>query len=86
MRSTREQALYMSKVVQIRNVPDALHRALKARAAGAGQSLSDYLLAEIERVTARPPRVDLLDRIHSRTRVTLTTPAAVVIRKERNST
>ena len=37
----------MSKMVQIRNVPDALHRKLKARAAAAGQSLSDYLLGEI---------------------------------------
>jgi hypothetical protein len=75
----------MSKVVQIRNVPDAIHRTLKERAAGAGQSLSDYLLAEIERVVARPPREDLLDRIHRRTRVTLTTPAAVVIREARDS-
>lgn len=75
----------MSKMVQIRNVPDALHRTLKARAAGAGQSLSDFLLTEIERIAARPTREDLLVRLHSRTRVTLTTPAAVVIREERNS-
>ena len=39
----------MSKMVQIRNVPDALHRKLKVRAAGSGQTLSDYLLAELER-------------------------------------
>jgi antitoxin FitA len=37
----------MSKIIQLRNVPDALHRTLKARAAMAGMSLSDYLLAEI---------------------------------------
>src|SRR6266567_1802082 len=37
----------MSKMIQLRNVPDALHRGLKARAAMAGMSLSDYLLAEI---------------------------------------
>jgi antitoxin FitA len=58
---------------------------LKARTAIAGQSLSDYLLAEIGRVTSRPTREEMLARIHSRTRVTLTTPAAVVIRKERES-
>ena len=38
----------MSKMVQIRNVPDALHRKLKARAADSGQTLSDYLLAEFD--------------------------------------
>ena len=38
----------MSKMIQLRNVPDALHRGLKARAAMAGMSLSDYLLAEIK--------------------------------------
>ena len=40
----------MSKMIQLRNVPDALHRSLKARAAMAGMSLSDYLLAEIKEV------------------------------------
>jgi antitoxin FitA len=75
----------MSKMVQIRNVPDAVHRKLKARAAAAGQSLSDYLLAEMARVAARPTREDILARIHGRTGVRLKTPAAVVIRDERES-
>ena len=69
----------MSKVVQIRNVPDALHRKLKVRAANSGQTPSDYLLAELERRAARPTR-DEMARIHSRKRVTLKTPVAVVIR------
>ena len=73
----------MSKMVQIRNVPDALHRKLKARAAAAGHTLSDYLLAELERLAARPTRDEMLARIHSRKRVTLRTPAAVAIREER---
>ena len=47
---------YMSVMVQIRNVPDALHRKVKARAALAGMTLSDYLLAEIERIAAVPTR------------------------------
>jgi len=42
----------MSKMVQIRNVPDTLHRTLKVRAADSGQTLSDYLLAEPERESA----------------------------------
>ena len=75
----------MSKMVQIRNVPETLHRKLKARAAVAGQSLSDYLLTEIGRIAALPTREEMLARLHSRTRVALTTPAAVVIRDERES-
>jgi plasmid stability protein len=65
----------MSKMVQIRNVPDALHRKLKTRAADLGQTLSDYLLAELERLAARPTRDEMLARIHSRKRATLKTPA-----------
>jgi plasmid stability protein len=72
-------------MVQIRNVPDSLHRKLKGRAAHAGQTLSDYLLVELERVAARPTREEMLARIHGRRRVTLKTPAAVVIRAERES-
>jgi plasmid stability protein len=80
-----EHAHHMSKMVQIRNVPDALHRKLKSRAAESGRTLSDFLLAELERLAARPTRDEMLTRIHSRTRVTLKTPAAVVIREERES-
>ena len=75
----------MSKMVQIRNVPDGLHRKLKARAANSGQTLSDYLLAEVARLAARPSREEMLARLHSRKRVTLKTPAAVVIREARDS-
>jgi plasmid stability protein len=75
----------MSRMVQIRNVPDTLHRKLKARAADSGQTLSDYLLAELERLAARPTREEMRARLHSRKRVTLKTPAAVVIREERDS-
>ena len=85
MRPACEHARDMSKMVQIRNVPEALHRKLKSRAAGSGQTLSDYLLAELERLAARPTRDEMLARIHSRRRVTLKTPAAVVIREERES-
>ena len=78
-------ATRMSRMIQIRNVPDALHRKLKVRAAGAGQTLSDYLLAELERLAARPTRDEMLARIHGRRRVSLKTPAAAVIREERES-
>ena len=85
MRCTCAHAENMSKMVQIRNVPDTLHRKLKARAAVAGQSLSDYLLAELERIGSRPTREEMLARIHGRAHVRLKTSAAVVIREERES-
>jgi hypothetical protein len=72
-------------MIQIRNVPDALHRKIKARAAQAGMTLSDFLLAEIERITALPTRDEMLARLHARDRVKLRTPAAEIIRKERES-
>ena len=78
-------AIHMSKMVQIRHVPDTLHRKLKVRAVEAGQTLSDYLLGELERLAARPTRDQMLARIHGRKRVTLKTPAAAVIREERES-
>ena len=85
MRVACSHAIDMSRMIQIRNVPDALHRKLKVRAAGGGQTLSDYLLVELERLAARPTRDEMLERIHGRRRVTLKTPAARVIREERDS-
>ena len=56
----------MSKMIQLRNVPDALHRTLKARAAIAGMSLSDYLLAEIKEIAERPTLLELRELLHKR--------------------
>lgn len=56
----------MSRSVQIRNVPDDVHRTLRARAAAAGQSLSEYLLAEIVRIAERPAVVEVLARAGNR--------------------
>jgi plasmid stability protein len=54
------------KTIQVRNVPDDVHRALRTRAASAGVSLSDYALAELERVAEHPPVADLLARARAR--------------------
>jgi plasmid stability protein len=54
------------KTIQIRHVPDDVHRELSARAAAAGRSLSDYLLEEVQRVAAHPPLADILRRADSR--------------------
>ena len=56
----------MPKNVQIRNVPDHIHRTLRERAARAGMSLSDYLLSEITRVAERPPVAEVLARADAR--------------------
>ena len=53
----------MSKMIQIRNVPEALHRKLKSRAALAGMSLSDYLLAELSRMAEWPTTEELRQRL-----------------------
>lgn len=54
------------KTIQIRNVPDDVHRALRTRAAAAGVSLSDFALTELERVARHPPVAELLARARSR--------------------
>jgi hypothetical protein len=59
----------MSKMIQIRNVPDRIHRTLKARAAEAGMTLSDFLLVEIEGAASRPTADEMRRRLDERTRV-----------------
>jgi plasmid stability protein len=56
----------MTRTIQIRNVPDDVHKLLRARAAAAGLSLSDYLLGELIRVAERPPVSDVLARAGAR--------------------
>ncbi|MGA8549704.1 MAG: hypothetical protein WB678_05670 [Stellaceae bacterium] len=53
-------------MIQIRNVPDALHRSLKSRAALESMSLSDYLLAELRRMAERPTIAELRERLERR--------------------
>ncbi len=73
----------MSKMIQIRNVPDELHRRLKSRAAETGMSLSDYLLAEIRRSAERPTSDELWRRLRSRTEVSPSIAPAEAVRQER---
>ena len=71
-------------MIQIRNVPDALHRRLKSRAALAGMSLSDYLLAEIREVAERPTLDELRARLARRSSVTPSLAPAEAVRAERD--
>ena len=75
----------MSKMIQLRNVPDALHRTVKARAATAGMSLSDYLLAEVRKMAERPTLDELRERLHRREPVRTAVSAARAVRAERDS-
>jgi antitoxin FitA len=73
----------MSKMIQIRNVPDEVHRALKVRAAREGMSLSDYLLREITKVAERPTLEEFFSRVRRREPVVLDEDPAVTIRRLR---
>jgi len=73
------------KMIQIRNVPDELHRRLKARAALEGTSLSDYLRAQIQAVAERPTTAELKQRLESRSRVRSKESAAAAVRAERDA-
>lgn len=75
----------MSKMIQVRNVPDNLHRTLKARAAMAGMSLSDYLLAEIREVAERPTLAELRERLHKREPIAMRLDAARLLQEEREA-
>jgi plasmid stability protein len=75
----------MSGMIQIRNVPDALHRRLKSRAALAGMSLSDYLLSQIRELAERPTLEEMRVRLAGRSAVSLSVTPAEAVRAERDS-
>ena len=74
----------MPKMIQLRHVPDDLHRKLKARAALVGLPLSDYLLQEVRRVAERPTIAELRGRLARRRSVTPTVSPAKAVRAERD--
>ncbi len=72
-------------MIQVRNVPDSLHRKLKMRAASEGLSLSDYLLREIEHVAERPIMKEIAERLASLPPVKYKRSPAEIIREERDN-
>ena len=70
--------------LQVRNVPEELHRVLKAKAAIEGSSLSDFVLAELEKLALRPTPRELGERLRQRSAIVLNPPAAHVIRERRD--
>jgi len=75
----------MTKMIQIRDVPDALHRKLKSRAALSGMSLSAMLLKEIREIAERPTLEEMLARLAALEPVDPKISAADIIRQERDS-
>jgi plasmid stability protein len=73
----------MAKMIQVRNVPDRLHRELMHRARKRGQSLTEFIEQILEREVARPPVEEVLARIASREPIKLDRPIAEIIRAER---
>ena len=72
-------------MIQIRNVPDELHRKLKVRAAEQGLTLSDYLLRMAEREADRPTIAELTERIRRQGRVRFGVSTADVVRQLRDA-
>lgn len=70
-------------MVQIRNVPAAFHRRLKARAALEGMSMSDYVLREIGKALERPTREEVLERLRAQPVRRLQVDVAGLIRAAR---
>ncbi len=75
----------MSKMIQVRDVPDQVHSTLKARAAREGMSLSDFIKRELEHVAQRPSMREWLERTKSAKPIPLNRTAASIIRELRDS-
>lgn len=70
--------------IQIRGVPDDVHRKLKSQAALSGQSLNEFLLARVAELTGKPTIPELIERIREREPYTGPSLAAIV-REDRDS-
>jgi hypothetical protein len=75
----------MQRMIQVRHVPDDLHRRLKARAAMARMSLSDYLLSELRALVERPTVDEFRERLARRQAVVLKPSAADAVRAARRT-
>lgn len=75
----------MSKMIQIRDVPDALHRTLKARAALEGKSLSTFLLEIVRDSAERPALAEVRRRLANLEPIRAGESAAEAVRAERDA-
>ncbi len=72
-------------MIQVRNVPEQMHRTLKARAAREGLSLSDYIKRELERAVERPAMREWLERIGQAKPISARRSAAQILRESRDA-
>jgi antitoxin FitA len=73
----------MSKMIQIRDVPDDVHSVLKARAARDGMSLSDYLKRELERTAHQPNLREWVERVRQMKPISSGRSSADIVRELR---
>lgn len=73
----------MSKMIQVRNVPDRLHKELVKRARTEGVTLSAYVENLLEREVSRPPAAEVFERVRKSAKTTLSVPIAELIREDR---
>ena len=72
-------------MVQIRHVPDDIHRKLKVRATQSGMALSEFLLREVSAIANRPTLDEVVGRIHRRRRLAQPVDSAALVRAERGT-
>jgi antitoxin FitA len=75
----------MSKIIQVRDVPEQVHSTLKARAAREGKSLSDFIKRDLERAVERPTMREWLERTKQAKPIPAPRSAANILRKSRES-
>lgn len=77
--------LYVTRMIQIRNVPGDLRRRLKVRAAQEGTTLSDYLSSEVGQIAERPTLRELMKKLSHDEPVGVDEPPEVTIRRMRDA-
>ncbi len=75
----------MAKMIQLRHVPEALHRQLKARAALSGLPLSDFLIREVRKIAEYPTPEEMRERLRGRAPYRGKTSPTDIVRAERDS-
>jgi hypothetical protein len=82
MSAARVNVKHMSKMIQIRNVPDDLHRELKMRAAAAGMTMSDYIKKELSWASEKDSWEEIHARVKARDPLGLSTQEVVDLIRE----
>ena len=77
--------MHMPKMIQLRHVPDSLHRQLKARAVMAGLPLSDFLVREVRKIAEQPAAEEMRERLRQREPYRGKLSPTGVLRRERDS-